>query len=349
MQVSRPDIFKEHKRDPKKLWLDKNENIDHKLLDFVKKRIKLTKEILSAYPNLALTYKKISAFYKVSKYSLLLAHGSDGGIQNIFQALIKKNNHVVLSSPTFAMYNVYAKAFDAKVSYVKYYINNQGDLSLDIKNLLSLLKKKPKLFCLPNPDSPTGSSLNNELLDKIFKICEKNNCYVLIDEAYHLFYKSSQIKKINTYKKLIVVKSFSKAFGLAGLRAGCIVANIDTINYLKSYKQMYEINHFCAEVLNNIFTKKGMDIIQESINEKKIGKKLFLEFIKKNNFEYIKSDGNFIHVNFGIKKKKIINELKKICYFRENDILLPLKGYSRFTLTNVKNFKKIINIIGKHT
>ena len=142
MQVSRPDIFKEHKRDPKKLWLDKNENIDHKLLDFVKKRIKLTKEILSAYPNLALTYKKISAFYKVSKYSLLLAHGSDGGIQNIFQALIKKNNHVVLSSPTFAMYNVYAKAFDAKVSYVKYYINNQGDLSLNIKNLLSLLKKK---------------------------------------------------------------------------------------------------------------------------------------------------------------------------------------------------------------
>ena len=69
-----------------------------------------------------------------------------------------------------------------------------------MKNLLSLLKKKPKLFCLPNPDSPTGSSLNNKLLEKIFKICEKNNCYILIDEAYHLFYKSSQIKNSNIYR-----------------------------------------------------------------------------------------------------------------------------------------------------
>ena len=142
MQVSRPDIFKEIKRNPKKLWLDKNENIDQKLLNFVKKETKLTKEILSTYPNLSSTYKKISNFYKVNKYSLLLAHGSDGGIQNIFQALVKKNNHVILSSPTFAMYNVYAKAFDAKVSYVKYSLNNEGLLSLDVKTLLNLLKKK---------------------------------------------------------------------------------------------------------------------------------------------------------------------------------------------------------------
>ena len=225
------------------------------------------------------------------------------------------------------MYNVYAKAFDAKVSYVKYSLNNEGLLSLDVKNLLNLLKKKPKLFCLPNPDSPTGSSLNNKLLDKIFKICEKNDCYILIDEAYHLFYKSSQIKKINTYKKLIVVKSFSKAFGLAGLRAGCIVANINTINYLKSFKQMYEINHFCSEVLNNIFTKKGINIIQKSINDKKKWEKVLSNISQRKKIcTIIQSDGNFIHVNFGINKKKIINELKKICYFRENDVLLPIRG-----------------------
>ena len=111
---------------------------------------------------------------------------------------------------------------------------------------------------------------------------------------------------------------------------------------------MYEINHFCSEVLNNIFTKKGISIIQKSINDQIDGKKIFLTFLKESNFEYLESDGNFIHVNFGINKKKIINELKKICYFRENDVLLPVKGYSRFTLTNIKNFKKIINTINKY-
>ena len=59
MQVSRPDIFKEHKRNPKKLWIDKNENIDPRVLNFVKKKIKLTKKILCAHPNLSSTYKKI--------------------------------------------------------------------------------------------------------------------------------------------------------------------------------------------------------------------------------------------------------------------------------------------------
>ncbi len=82
--------------------------------------------------------------------------------------------------------------------------------------------------------------------------------------------------------------------------------------------------------------------------KKKNGKKFFITYLEKNNFEYIKSEGNFIHVNFGINKKKIISELKKICYFRENDVLLPVKGYSRFTLTNIKNFKKITNKINKY-
>ena len=94
--------------------------------------------------------------------------------------------------------------------------------------------------------------------------------------------------------------------------------------------------------------KKVLSIIQKSINEKKDGKKFFLTFLKENNLNIYESDGNFIHVNFGINKKKIINELKKICYFRENDVLLPIEGYSRFTLTNIKNFKKITNIIKKY-
>ena len=235
-----------------------------------------------------------------------------------------------------------------EISYIKYFVDEKGSISLDLQKLFKLFKKKPKLFCLPNPDSPSGSKLDEKTLNKIFSICEKIGCYVLIDEAYHLFYKPSQIKKIYTYKKLIIVKSFSKAFGLAGLRAGCIIANKITINNLKSFKQMYEINHFCSVVLNNIFTKRGISIIRKSVNEKKKGKSFFLSYLKKNNFSFIQSEGNFIHVNFGSNKNKIINSLRKICYFRENDVLMPLKGYSRFTTTNIKNFKKITSIINKY-
>ena len=95
MQVYRPDIFKESTRQTNKMWLDKNENINNELLNFVKKNVKLTKEVLCTYPNLTTTYNKISKFYKIDKYSILLSHGSDGGIQNIFQALVRKNSKII--------------------------------------------------------------------------------------------------------------------------------------------------------------------------------------------------------------------------------------------------------------
>jgi len=349
MQVYRPDIFKEPKRDLNKLWLDKNENIDLNLLNFIKKKTKLTKEVLSSYPNLALTYKKISNFYKIDKYSLLLSHGSDGVIQNIFQSLIKKNSMVILPKPTFAMYDVYSKAFEAKIFYLNYKINEKGKIFIDINELSRLLKKKPKLLCLPNPDSPTGTVLNNKTLKEILKKCYKIKCYVLIDEAYHLFYKHSQIKKIKLFPNLLVSKSFSKAFGLAGLRAGCLIANKKTILFFKSFKQMYELNHFTAEVMNNIFSREGIGVIKKSISELKKGKSFFVKNIRQLKLNYLQSEGNFIHVNLGPKKNKIINDLKKICYFRENDLLLPLEGYSRFSLTTKKNFEKILKVIKRYS
>jgi|MDSV01.2.fsa_nt_gb histidinol-phosphate aminotransferase len=345
MQVYRPDIFKESRRKMNKLWLDKNENISEELLNFVKKNVKLNKEILCTYPNLTSTYEKISKFYKIDKYSILLSHGSDGGIQNIFQALVRKNSKIILSKPTFAMYDVYGKAFDANIFYVDYIINTKGQIELNLKKLFALLKKKPKLLCLPNPDSPTGSIMKENTLKRILQICKKNNCYVLIDEAYHLFYKSSQIKKIGSYKNLIITKSFSKAFGLAGIRAGCLIANKDTILFFKSFKQMYELNHYSSAILNEIFTKKGMKVVRNSVKLLNEGKQYFLKELKKMKLEYTLSYGNFIHVNLGKNKDKIIKELKKFCYFREKDTLLPLEGYSRFTLTNKKNFKRILSVI----
>lgn len=347
MQIYRPDIFKEPKRSSKKLWLDKNENIDVNLLKYVKKKILLTKEILSSYPNLTSTYNKISKFYKVDKYSILLSHGSDGGIQNVFQALVKKKSKIVLSKPTFAMYDVYGKAFEANISYVEYIIDFNGQIRLNLKKLFGILKRKPKLLCLPNPDSPTGSIMDEKILNKILNICKKINCYVLIDEAYHLFYKSSQIKKIKSFKNLIIIKSFSKAFGLAGVRAGCLIAHKDTIILLKSFKQMYELNHFSSVILNEIFTREGMKVVRKSVKRLIDGKRYFIKEIRKLNLIYILSYGNFIHVNLGDNKKKIIKELGKICYFRENDSLLPLDGYSKFTLTSKENFKKIIIVIKK--
>jgi histidinol-phosphate/aromatic aminotransferase/cobyric acid decarboxylase-like protein len=108
---------------------------------------------------------------------------------------------------------------------------------------------------------------------------------------------------------------------------------------------MYELNHYSSAILNEIFTKKGMKVVRNSVKLLNEGKQYFLKELKKMKLEYTLSYGNFIHVNLGKNKDKIIKELKKFCYFREKDTLLPLEGYSRFTLTNKKNFKRILSVI----
>ena len=173
---------------------------------------------LASYPESGELYRKLGQWINVNPECLLLTPGSDGAIRLIFETFVEQNDLVVHTFPTFAMYSVYCKMFGAKTWLVEYRWTEVGP-SLDLETIFEILRHhKPKLLCIPNPDSPTGTVVFPEVLREILAECESAGTVLLLDEAYHPFYEESAVPWIENSRNLIIARTFSKAFGVAGLR-----------------------------------------------------------------------------------------------------------------------------------
>ena len=346
--IKRPISFKENPRDPKLLWLDKNENLSNIIFNFLKKKIqKVDPKFLFSYPNFKKLYILLSEYLKVTPDNILLTHGSDGAIKIVYDAFLKSGDKVLRLNPTFAMYSVYPQMYDCKDIKLEYK-NKNDEPYVDIKELIKLIKKyKPKILSLANPDSPTGQIINSKDLELIFKQSLESNTIVLLDEAYFMFYKNTKVSRIKKFPNLIITRSFSKAFAIAGLRVGCVISNKEIIKYLNGFKPMYEIGFYSSYILQNLLTKQGLKIVKKNTKELLNSKKYFIKELTKMNFKVINSEGNFVHVNFGLYKNKIISRLKKIVIFRENETHNSLKNFTRFTITSKKNFDLILREVKK--
>lgn len=329
-----------------KLWLDKNENNDsylEKVHKSILKKIKLND--ITAYPDLTDTYKQVSKFLKLNKKKIYLTSGSDLAIKAIFETLVLPEDKVLITNPTYAMYGIYCELFNAKKILINYEFSLKQP-HLKVNEIISAIKNhKPKLICIPNPDSPTGQVISNGNIKKIINLAKKNRGFVLIDEAYYLFYKKSLINSINQFSNLIVIRSASKAMGIAGLRVGIVISNPSLILKIFMHKPMYEISSVGSFFIKEIIKPKNYKVIKNSVNRLLEGKRIFISYLKKKKLKYFYSYGNFIHVNFGKLKSRITTRLQKYIYFRLDESHPSLKGYSRISLTTEKNFKFIIKII----
>jgi Histidinol-phosphate/aromatic aminotransferase and cobyric acid decarboxylase len=213
-KIIRPFGWDSEPRNKELLWLDKNENTDSNYINFISNISKdITSTSLNTYPEPKQLYIKLSNWVGIDKRSLIITPGSDGAIKSTFDVFIAKDDKVVITNPTFAMYNIYCSMYEANVFKIDY-VRDQNRISIPIDKLLKYLKTvRPKLFCLPNPDSPTGAVFNDDEIFKIIQFCNENNIIILIDEAYHPYYKKSYSYLVSNYKNLIIKRTFSKAMG----------------------------------------------------------------------------------------------------------------------------------------
>jgi len=334
-------------RDLKKLCLDRNENHDEKLKKIYKKIFdKFFFKSSSYYPNLHNCYKAIAKLNKVPINHIFIGAGSDGIIRSVFETFVNKGDLILKTSPTFKMYEVYSKIYQAKSINIKY-INKKNQIFFDFEQLIQSIKNnKIKLVCLPNPDSPSGTIVSKNKIEIILKEAKKKNTIVLIDEAYFPFYNVSSIQFLKKYKNLIICRTFAKAWGLAGLRVGYAIANQEIIKYMNKIKPMYEVNTFAAHLIPHLVVKNKNVI--NSVKSLNHSKNFFLKNLEEMGFKTLKSYGNFCHVNFGHHSDRIHRILRKQVLYKENFSEKCLSGYSRFSLTNINNFKKILNIISKN-
>ncbi len=343
-ELTRPFGWNSVPRDNTKIWLDKNENVDPEYQEFIRQVAQEIPNISkSTYPEPAILYKKLSDLDNVPIDSLFLTAGSDGAIRYSFELFINPKDKILITSPSFAMYDIYCRIFGAQTYKVYYQRSPKGPI-IEFANILkALLQIKPKMFCLPNPDSPTGSILTYEQIMEIINLCNKENIILLIDEAYYPFYPHSFSNKVGSFKNLIIARTFSKAWGLAGLRTGYVIGHPETIKYFHKIKPMYELGTYSIAFIEKMINySEKMEASTQNIID---GKTHFLKEMEKIGFDTFKSEGNFLHVAFGEGSEKIHKELSDIVLYRKNFKEDCLSGYSRFTATTKENFKPIINKI----
>jgi len=186
--------------------------------------------------------EKIAQIKGVSPENILLGVGSDEPIDLLFRAFCRPGiNNVVAIDPTYGMYKVCADIND--VEYRPVVLNEDFDFSPD--KLLDACDENTKLIFLCSPNNPTGNALS---VTKIVEVLTRFSGIVIVDEAYIDF--SSQpsfLKKLNEYPNLVVLQTFSKAWGSAGIRLGMAFASLEIISIFNKIKYPYNINKLTQE------------------------------------------------------------------------------------------------------
>jgi len=229
---------------------------------------------VSVYPETDILLKNLAEYYKVSEENIILTAGSDDGIRCIFEAYVSNNDKVILPDPTFSMYPVYCKQKGAAIELVKY----NKDFSFPLKQFIETITANTKMLVLVNPGSPAGTSITRENVIEILR--KAPNSVVVLDEAYAHYMKRTDADLVKDYSNLFVVKTFSKAFGLAGLRLGYILSAEENIAHLKSISMPYCVNSLAVIAGNAAL--EDIHFLESVVKKHRLRKKVFSERTREN-------------------------------------------------------------------
>ncbi|MGC8750949.1 histidinol-phosphate transaminase [Hydrotalea sp.] len=233
----------------------------------------------------------ISAVKSVPADQIFLGNGSDECIDILFRTFCEPGvNNVIVCPPTYGMYEVSAAINDVAVKKAPLTPNFQLD-TLAIENLVD---GNTKIIWLCSPNNPSGNSLNRTDIETILN---NFNGIVVIDEAYINFSRQkSFIQELTEYPNLVILQTFSKAWGLAGLRLGMAFAQQPIISIMDKVKPPYNINQLTQEIVTNALQEVGMvnDMIKEIVAMREALAKVFLQIpvVEK----VYPSDANFLLV-----------------------------------------------------
>jgi histidinol-phosphate aminotransferase len=243
--------------------------------------------------------KSIAKKFKLDPNRIILGSGSDQILELICKAFLRKGDEVVVPKYSFLIYRLYSQINGAKVLYSK-----EKNFTISVDEILKMVTKKTKIVFLANPNNPTSTYVDKKRLLFLRKKL-RSNILLVVDDAYFEYVKqkdySSGLQLFSNFKNVIVTRTFSKIYGLAGLRVGWGYGSKEIINSLNQFKPPFNINS-PALTAAEAAIKDNAWLNKEIKHVKKWNDKFYKEF-KKLNIETNKSFTNFLLINFNKIKK----------------------------------------------
>jgi histidinol-phosphate aminotransferase len=253
------------------------------------------------YPRREVGEKLVADFLDVPPAQLLLTNGADEAIDLLCRAYLEPDNEVLIVVPTFGMYEVFAQMEGAKAMRVP----AGPEFSFPVQNVIESVTANTRLIVICNPNNPTGVAVSRSDILKVIEAAPDSA--ILLDEAYFDFSRQTLIDQIGKLPNLFIARTFSKAYGLAGLRLGAIAGDLEQMSVLRRMASPFNVNAFAIECLAEALADK--QFVTDYVSQVAASREWLQKELEQMNFKCWPSQANFVLCRFGEAKNAILKAL----------------------------------------
>ena len=247
----------------------------------------------------------ISSNNSVSLKNVLIDSGSDAIIKNCYHSLCNERESIVIGDPSFPMYRIYANMFGLELIEVGY----DNSLNFDLQKIIESIDDNTRMVVLANPNSPYGDiQIKSDIVD-LLNILESKDIYLLLDEAYVDFGGESMSGLIKKFGNLIVLKTFSKAWGAAGSRVGYCLSNQENIRQIEKVQLTYPVSN--TSIKFAIYLYKNHENVDRYIKETIRERDELVARLQNLDYDVFPSSNNSIHFHDKEDNSRAVGIFKK--------------------------------------
>jgi histidinol-phosphate aminotransferase len=298
---------------------------------------------LEIYPdgNATILREAVSKHVGVEPDQLIFGNGSDNLIQIISRSLLTPGTNTVMATPSFSQYKHNAVIEGAESRELPL-INGEHDLD----GMVKAIDQQTKVVWVCNPNNPSGVYISGEKLEGFLKQVPEN-VLVVFDEAYFEYATAEDyidsVNLVNKYQNLIVLRTFSKIYGLASLRVGYGVANQKIISALEPVREPFNVNTIAQRAAAAAL--KDQSFVEESRQKNRQGIQQFYQFCQENNLDYYPSQGNFILIDFKLDGNEVFQYLMERGFIVRSGKALGFPTSVRVTVGSKEQNEGVISMM----
>ncbi len=317
------------------LRLDFNENTVGASPRVLRRLQQLTLEDLARYPEREPVEALVAASLGMQPAEVLLTNGVDEAIHLLCETYLEPADEAVIVVPTFAMYEISAAATGAHVVRVP----AREDFSFPLEAVLAAITPQTRLIAIANPNNPTGTIVDAEGLLQIANAAPQ--AAVLLDEAYYEFCGQTLLLSIRNHANVFVARTFSKAYGMAGLRVGALAGPVAQMRMVRRVASPYNVNVAALVALPEALQDK--EYVCQYVGQVQRGRVLLHQEFQSRGTTYCPSQANFVLAQIGSRHGEFVPAMKQRgILVRDRSSDPGCDGWVRITLGSEAHTEKLL-------
>ncbi len=302
----------------------------------------LTPASFSAYPAVRPLYEQLASHLGVSPAQLLLGAGSDWLIRACFDTFCQPGDRVALVVPTYGMYEVYARLSGAIIDAVPH----GPDFAFPVEAVLEAVRSGPSILGLASPNGVLGSVISTPDLRAVLAAARERDTLVVLDEAYLEYAQDRSLPMVAEFDNLVLVRTFSKAGGLAGLRVGYALAQPQLLGWIARVRPNVEINQVAVVACGYLLSHP--EVVRQHVADSLAGKRLLAQRLGEHAMTVFPGAANFVQVKLGERRVAILDAFARKSVLVKDQAGDPmLDEWTRITIGPPREMAVVADIVDR--